>query len=93
MDFHVTLLSTIKKVAVGFEVEIVHVRQADGWYNVQARDVSVIPRCTRVMPPCRNPHVRRQSWDHGLALTWSVVEAVTHRVLTDKLVNLSDSVP
>ena len=92
MNFHVTVLSTIKKVAVGFVVEMIHVRKADGWYNVQARDVLVIPRCTRIMPPRRNPHVRGQSWDHGLAFTWGDAMAVAHWVLTYYFMNLTNGV-
>ena len=39
MNFHVTVLFTVKKVVVGFEVKMIVVREADGRDNVQARDV------------------------------------------------------
>ena len=44
------------------------------------------------MPPCCNPHVRRQSRDHGLALTWGDAVAAAHRVLTYYFVDLTNSV-
>ena len=58
MNFHVTVLSTVKKVVVGFEVKMIAVREADGWDNVQARDVPVVPWLARIMPPRRDPSVR-----------------------------------
>ena len=91
MDLHVTVLSTVKKVAVRFIVEMVHVRQADSWDNVQARDVLVVPGFPRIMSSCRNTHVRRQPWYHGLALPWCVAMAVAQRVLTDNFMDLANS--
>ena len=57
MNFHVTVLSTVKKVVVGFEVKMIAVREADGRDNVQARDVPIVPRLARIMPPRRDPSV------------------------------------
>ena len=91
MDLQVTVFSTVKKVAVRFIVKLVHVRQANGWYNVQTRDVLVVPGCPRIMPSCRNTHVRRQPWYHGLALPWCVAMAVAQRVLTDNFMDLANS--
>ena len=91
MDLQVTVLSTVKKVTVSFIVELVHVRQANSWDNVQARDVLVVPGCPRIMPFGRNTHVRRQPWYHGLALTWCFAMAVAQRVFTDYFMNLTNS--
>ena len=93
VDFHLTVFSTVKKVIVSFEVELVHVRQANGWYNVQARDVPIVPGSPCIMVAGCNTHMRSQPWYHGLALTWRDAVAVCHWVCTDGLMNLCGGMP
>ena len=93
VDLHLTVLAAAKEVAVGFEVELVHVRQANSWNNMQARDVLVAPGSSCIVVARCNTHMCSQPWYHGLALTWRDAVAVCHWMCTDGLMDLCGGMP
>ena len=91
MDFHVAVFTGIVEIAVRFVEEFVAHWYTDSRHHVEAWGVLGIPGCAYVTTPGRDPHLRNQSWCHGLTLLWSVAVAEAHWVLTYDFLNLSDS--
>ena len=91
MNFHVTVLTGVVEVAVGFVEEFVVHWKANGWNHVEARDVAIIPGFAHISTICRDADLRNQSWNHCLALLWSETIAEPHRVFANNFLNLVNS--